>query len=422
MKPLPTVLADRLQSLMYDERFVAWLRVDADLRLADAGGHLAHYGLLELCRGEPALQQAYFLEGLLPLAESSLLVPSIELHDGRAADLHLHLHLDDDSVWVLLLDVTASRDAARSMQQKAYDVTLLQEKEALLNRRLETAHASLVLAHRELEASREVIRLELERKQKELAEARTLQLALAPPAFQGVVGRCGVSVDVMLEPAREVGGDLVDYFCIGDDLLVLLLGDVANKGAGAALMMARTHALFRGLMGHPEAARLFAAPEEATRVVNTTLAAGNSECMFVTALLATFDGYTNRLVYTRAGHVPPFLRRADGVVERMNAAGGPPLGLIEDATYRSAAVTLGVGDELLIVTDGITEAMDPSLRLFGEARIADAIGERSGTGLLERLLGEVRAFEAGSAQSDDIAAVLLKVAPALPAGGLSDRT
>jgi serine phosphatase RsbU (regulator of sigma subunit) len=408
IKPLPAVLADRLQALMYDERFVAWLRVDADLRLAEIGGHLAHYGLLGLCPGEPVLQQLYFLEGLLPLAETPLLVPSIELQGGRAADLHLHL--DDGSVWVLLIDVTANRDAARSMQQKAYDMTLLQEKEALLNRRLETAHAALVLAHRELEASREVIRLELERKQMELAEARTLQLALAPPAFRGVVGRCGVSVDVMLEPAREVGGDLVDYFCIGDDLLVLLLGDVANKGAGAALMMARTHALFRGLMGHPEAPRLFAAPEEATRIVNAMLAAGNSECMFVTALLATFDGYTNRLAYTRAGHVPPFLRRADGVVERMTAAGGPPLGLIEDATYRSETVTLGVGDELLILTDGFTEAMDPSLRLFGEARIAEAIGERSGTGLLERLLGEVRAFEAGSAQSDDIAAVLLRVA------------
>ena len=185
----------------------------------------------------------------------------------------------------------------------------------------------------------------------------------------------------MLEPAKEVGGDLVDYFCIGDELLVLLLGDVANKGAGAALMMARTHALFRGLMVHPEAPRLFRAPEEATRIVNATLAAGNSGCMFVTMLVATFDGKTSRLVYTRAGHVPPFLRRTDGVVERLNAAGGLPLGLMEDAAYRSATVNLGAGDELLIVTDGITEAMDPSLRLFGEDayRGGDRSSRRGGT-------------------------------------------
>jgi serine phosphatase RsbU (regulator of sigma subunit) len=409
MTILPTVLADRLQALVVDERSVAYLRIDADLKLADAGGHLANYGLTGLCLGQQALEQLYFLEGLVPQAEMPLLVPSIELQHGRAADLHLHR--DGGTIWVLLIDVTADRDAARRMQQKAYDMTLLEEKEALLNRRLEAAHAALTQAHRELGASRELIRLELERKQAELYEARTLQLALAPPAFQGVVGRCRVSVDVVLEPAKEVGGDLVDYFRIGDELLVLLLGDVANKGAGAALMMARTHALFRGLMVHPDAPRLFRAPEEATRIVNATLAAGNSGCMFVTLLVATFDGYSNRLVYTRAGHVPPFLRRADGAVERLNQAGGLPLGLMEAAAYRSATVTLGLEDEVLIVTDGITEAMDPSLRLFGEERIADAIGHRGGLGLLERLLDEVRVFEAGGGQSDDIAAALLKLAP-----------
>ena len=145
-------------------------------------------------------------------------------------------------------------------------------------------------------------------------------------------------------------------------------------------------------------------------MVNATLAAGNSGCMFVTMLVAAFDGAANRLVYTRAGHVPPFLRRTDGVVERLNGAGGPPLGLMEGVAYRSASVDLAAGDELLVVTDGITEAMDPSLHLFGEDRIAAAIGDRGGAGLLDRLLREVRAFEAGGAQSDDIAAVLLKVA------------
>ena len=159
---------------------------------------------------------------------------------------------------------------------------------------------------------------------------------------------------------------------------------------------------------------MFSAPEEAVRIVNATLADGNSGCMFVTMLVAAFDGATNRLAYTRAGHVPPFLCRSDGVVERLNGAGGPPLGLIAGAPYRGASVTLAVGDELLIVTDGITEAMDPSLHLFGEDRIAAAIADRGGVGLLDRLLGEVRMFEAGNAQSDDIAAVLLKVAAVWP--------
>ncbi len=397
---------------MVDERAVAWLQIDNGLVLTGAGGRLDRYGLAELRRGEPVLEQAFFLEGLLPLEQPRYFVPTMELAGGVSADLHFYS--DAGSVWLLLLDVTAERDATRRIQQKAYDMTLLQEKEVLLNRRLEAVNAALRETQRELEASRDLARRELERKHLELAEARTLQLALAPPPFRGVVGGRAVTVDVVLEPAKEVGGDLVDHFLIDDDLLVLLLGDVSDKGAGAALMMARTHALFRGIINRPDASSLFRAPENAARLVNRTLSASNASCMFVTLLIAAFDGTANRLTYTRAGHVPPFLRRFDGAVERLGAAGGLPLGLSEDAVYRSASVTLSPGDEVLIVTDGITEAMDPSEAQFGEDRVAEAMG-----GDLRRLLADVRAFEAGGVQSDDIAAVLLKISHAqgrCPAG------
>ncbi|WP_158258492.1 PP2C family protein-serine/threonine phosphatase [Rhodopila globiformis] len=394
---------------MVQERAVAWLRIGADLTLLDAGGELDHYGLTAICRGEPVGEQALFLEGLLPLFESPYVVPSIGLTGDIAADVHIHE--DADGTWVLLLDVTAERDATRRVQQKAYDMTLLQEKEALLNRRLEAVNAALRETQRELEASRDLARQELERKQLELAEARTLQLALAPPPYRGRIGARAVAVDVVLEPAKEVGGDLVDHFRIGNDMLVFLLGDVSDKGAGAALMMARTHALFRGLINRPDAPWLFRAPENAVGLVNRTLAEGNAGCMFVTLLIATFDAATNRLTYTRAGHVPPFLRRCGGAVERLGAAGGLPLGLSEDAVYASAAVTLAPGDEVLTVTDGITEAMDQSQCLFGEERVAGVMrrGCVAGTSLLQQLLAGVRAFEAGGMQSDDIAAVLVTI-------------
>ena len=394
---------------MYGERKVAWLQIDGRLILAAAGGELDRYGLADLRTGEPAVEQAFFLEGLIPLVETPYYVPSMELGSGVATDLHFHI--EDGATWVLLLDVTQERDATRRVQQRAYDMTLLQEKEVLLNRRLEAANEALRATQRELEASRDAVRRELERKQAELAEARTLQLALAPPSFAGMVGSRALTVDVVLEPAKEVGGDLVDHFCIDNDLLVLLLGDVSDKGAGAALMMARTHALFRGIMARPDASSLFRAPENAVRLANATLAAGNASCMFVTLLIAVFDAATNRLSYTRAGHVPPFLRRSGGTVERLGAAGGLPLGLSEDAVYRSAAVTLAPGDQLLIVTDGITEAMDPSQCLFGEDRVADLMRHRGppDTTLLLRLLTDVRAFEAGGLQSDDIAAVALRI-------------
>jgi serine phosphatase RsbU (regulator of sigma subunit) len=402
VQPLPASVAHRLSALIVGERAVAWLQIDPDLTLIGAGGQLDRYGLAGLRPGEPVLEQAFFLEGLLPLDQAPYFIPSIELAAGVAADLHFHI--DDGCIWLLLLDVTAERDATRRIQQKAYDMTLLQEKEVLLNRRLEAVNAALRETQRELEASRDLARRELERKQLELAEARTLQLALAPPPFRGVVGTCALTVDVVLEPAREVGGDLVDHFLIDDDLLVFLLGDVSDKGAGAALMMARTHALFRGIINRPDASVLFRAPEKAVRLVNRTLSANNANCMFVTLLIAAFDGAANRLTYTRAGHVPPFLRRFGGSVQRLGLAGGLPLGLSEDAVYKSASVNLSPGDEVLTVTDGITEAMDPSQAQFGEDRVAAAMG-----GGLEILLRDVRAFEAGGVQSDDIAAVLLTI-------------
>ena len=131
---------------------MAYLQIDAELALVGAGGHLETYGLTGLRLGEPAVEQAPFLEGLLPLLEAPYFLPSVELANGRAADLHFDL--DGDIVWVVLLDVTAERDAARRVQQKAYDMTLLQEREALLNRRLEAANKALLETQRELEASR----------------------------------------------------------------------------------------------------------------------------------------------------------------------------------------------------------------------------------------------------------------------------
>src|SRR4029079_17308877 len=115
MDGLPASLAERLQELTYDERAVAYLQLDAELTLIDAGGHLENYGLAAMRLGEPAVEQAFFLEGLVPLEETPYLVPLVEIECRRAADLHFHL--DGDTTWVLLFDVTGYRDATRRLQQ-----------------------------------------------------------------------------------------------------------------------------------------------------------------------------------------------------------------------------------------------------------------------------------------------------------------
>ena len=155
MEGLPATVAEQLQAFTYSERAVAYLQLDASLTLIGAGGHLDVYGLTDLRLGEPAAEQAFFLEGLLPPVETPYVVPSMELASGRAADLHFLLR--DDTLWVVLLDVSAERDAARRMQQKAYDMTLAQEREAQLNRQLKASNAALLATQRELEASREAL-------------------------------------------------------------------------------------------------------------------------------------------------------------------------------------------------------------------------------------------------------------------------
>jgi phosphoserine phosphatase RsbU/P len=273
-----------------------------------------------------------------------------------------------------------------------------------------------VLATLEKKLLRDRTREELRRKQAELDEARMLQLALVPPALRETIAGRQVAIDVVLEPAKEVGGDLVDHFRLGDDMVVIALGDVSHKGAGAALMMARTHSVVRSLAARPDALSLFGEPARAVAIVNAVLATGNETCQFVTFLLGTLDLTSNRLTYVRAGHIPPLLRRADGSIEHLGHKGGLPLGYMEDAVYASAAVELNSGDAILVLTDGFTEAADPGGQLFGSDRIVQyfAAADPARPALLEALVKDVRSFEAGLPAADDMAALLLSVAGERP--------
>ena len=303
---------------------------------------------------------------------------------------------------VLVISALSEIDAvARCLEQGAEDFIFKPFNPTILRAR--------VLASLEKKQLRDGARRELERKRAELNEARNLQLALAPaPADRSApLGR--ITIEVVLEPAREVGGDLVDHFEIGERLHAALVGDVSDKGAGAALVMARTHAQFRALAARPDAEALFADPARAAAAVNDALAVNNPSCMFVTLFLGVLDVETGELTYVRCGHVPPWIRRADGRIERLEAAAGLPLGVMEGVTYRSGRASLAPGEVLLVVTDGVTEGAAPDKTLFGEDRVGvwlDAAGEAAS---LPALVALVRAHEAGEPASDDVAAVLLKI-------------
>ena len=315
---------------------------------------------------------------------------------------------DDDLPIIVISALNDVEPVARCIELGAEDFIFKPFDPILLRARV---RASL-----EKKALRDRTRAELARKQIELNEARTLQLALVPPAFNGTIGGHTVSIEVVLEPAKEVGGDLVDHFRIGDDLLVLALGDVSDKGAGAALVMARTHALLRGLAMRPDADTLFRHPEHAAQLLNATLAHDNASRMFVTLLLAGIDLSSGHAALVRAGHVPPFLRRARGDVERLKALGGPPLGATAKAQYTSSALVIAPGDRLLAVTDGYTEAESPDGALLGEAPIESFMAQLKPDDPtpLATLTGMVKAFAADRPAADDMAAVLLSIEPTSP--------
>ncbi|HEX4097910.1 MAG TPA: fused response regulator/phosphatase [Caulobacteraceae bacterium] len=311
--------------------------------------------------------------------------------DGRTHDLP-----------VLVISALSEIDAvARCLEQGAEDFIFKPFNPIILRAR--------VLASLEKKQLRDAARRELERKRAELNEARNLQLALAPAAAERDTPLGRISVEVMLEPAREVGGDLVDHFEVGERLHAVLVGDVSDKGAGAALVMARTHSQFRALSVRPDAEALFSDPARAASAVNEALAANNPSCMFVTLLLGVLDVESGELAYVRCGHVPPWILRADGGLDRLPLAGGPPLGLMEGASYRSGRAQLAPGETLLVVTDGVTEGSAPDQELFGEDRAGDWLKAAGSAATLPDLVALVRAHEAGQPASDDLAAVLLRI-------------
>lgn len=265
-----------------------------------------------------------------------------------------------------------------------------------------------VLASLEKKQLRDGARRELERKRAELGEARNLQLALVPPPVERV-GRAGrFAIDLKLEPAREVGGDMVDHFEVGEDLHVFLIGDVSDKGAGSAFVMARASAQFHALASRPDASTFFADPGRAAVAVNEVLSRGNPSCMFVTLFLATLNVQTGELIYVRCGHFPPWLRRANGEIERLAESGGLPIGVFEKAAYRCGSVVLSPGDRLLAVTDGVTEAMSPDGALFGDERTTEWLHNAGRDPPLMTLMAQVRSHEAGAPASDDVALILVQ--------------
>jgi serine phosphatase RsbU (regulator of sigma subunit) len=197
----------------------------------------------------------------------------------------------------------------------------------------------------------------------DLEIAREIQQSMLPRAgYRGP----GVEAFGMTRPANTVGGDFYDIMSLPDGRLLLALGDVAGKGSPAALLMALLLAMMRTLVDEGlEGADLV------TRL-NVQVGRHAPRSRFVTLFVAVLDPSTGALVYVNAGQNPPLLRRGKGVYERLRA-GGMALGMFEEASYTAGTAVMEPGDVLVMYSDGVTEAENPSGHPFDEVGVESVI-------------------------------------------------
>jgi len=238
--------------------------------------------------------------------------------------------------------------------------------------------------------------------QDELDVGRHIQLSMVPGRFPLLAG---ADLWGTLRPAREVGGDFYDFFMPSENELWLCIGDVSGKGVPAALLMAVTKTLIKSFATQNRA------PGDVLTRVNEELSRDNDNAMFVTAFIARLDLASGELRYTNAGHNPPLVRRAGGAVERYATRHGAVLGAAEGVTYGESSAVLSPGDTLLLYTDGVSEAMDTSERLFTEARLQEVVREAPAGSAREMAAAVVAAldiFADGAEQADDITLLSLR--------------
>ena len=203
-------------------------------------------------------------------------------------------------------------------------------------------------------------------------------------------------------PARAVGGDFYDFIEMRDGRIGIAVGDVTDKGVPAALVMARTHSILRA-----EASRSDS-PGEILARANALLEPEMPARMFVTCLFAILEPETGRIVMANAGHNLPYVRTDDGVQELR--ATGMPLGLMPGIRYEETESVIAPGSNVLLYSDGLVEAHDPSQQMYGFPRLREEMAvDDAGSELLDRLLDTLHRFTGPDwEQEDDITLVTLR--------------
>jgi sigma-B regulation protein RsbU (phosphoserine phosphatase) len=261
-------------------------------------------------------------------------------------------------------------------------------------------------------------KVEREKMDSELHVAQRIQKDMLPNASSQALQRADLDICSLLLPAKEVGGDLYDFF-VRDEKLFFCIGDVSGKGVPSALLMAVTHTLFRTAAAHETN------PQRIMTTINELSCEGNESNMFVTLFVGVLDLPTGRLRYCNAGHDSPALLAEKWTM--LPAKPNLPVGIINDFKYVAQEMQLAAGDTLFLYTDGLTEAMNSQRKQFGLKRVQGvldkllkqpAFGARQ---LLDTMTQAVHQFAEGANQSDDLTMLAFRYTPRNETASLRDE-
>lgn len=243
-----------------------------------------------------------------------------------------------------------------------------------------------------------------ERIESELRIAHAIQMGMIPKSFPAFPERDDVSLSAKLVPAKEVGGDLYDFF-IQDEKLYFIIGDVSGKGVPASLVMAVTCRLFRSVASH------VSDPQEIISSLNDSLADGNESNMFCTAFLGVLDLKTGQLKYCNAGHNAPLVIYSNGEVKPMGVVPNLPLGLFEGFPYEGQETVINKDMMLYMFTDGVTEAENTRHELLGDDALEALLKNNASSDpgeIINVTYDAIRNHADGAQQSDDITVMCFK--------------
>jgi sigma-B regulation protein RsbU (phosphoserine phosphatase) len=254
----------------------------------------------------------------------------------------------------------------------------------------------------------ELARDQQQRLAEELKMAFEIQASLLPdflpviPGFETAAYWCS---------AREMSGDFYDVIPLNNGRFGLVVGDVSDKGAPAAMYMAMTSSLLRSHANHIDS------PAITLKAVNQHILSHAASDMFVTIFYAILDPGKGTITYASAGHDPALLQRASGEIEHLMPT-GPLVGIFKELALQDVELTLAPGDTLLIFTDGVTDAVNTQMEMYDRSRLQSALTHAPQTAqpLLEYILNDLNSFTTAAAQLDDI--TLFALTTIGPAGTL----